>query len=55
MEMQELRNGTFHKRTKENNELLREFMKVERCNGSHTIDNGDHPVSLTKDGPNMKA
>ncbi len=26
-----------------------------RCNGSHTIGNGDNPVSLTKDGPNTKA
>ncbi len=55
MEMQELRNGTLHKRTKENNELLREFMKVERCNGSHTMTMVMNPVSLTKDGPNMKA
>ena len=55
MEMQELRNGTFHNITKENNELLREFMKVERCNGSHTMTMVMNPVSLTKDGPNMKA
>ena len=39
----------------ENNELLREFMKVERCNGSHTMTMVMNPVSLTKDGPNMKA
>ena len=30
-------------------------MKVERCNGSHTMTMVMNPVSLTKDGPNMKA
>ena len=31
------------------------YPTVIRCNGSHTSYNGDDPVSLTKDGPKMKA
>jgi hypothetical protein len=36
-------------------DYLEIFPKVIRCNGSHTSYNGDDPVSLTKDGPKMKA
>ena len=36
-------------------DYLEIYPKVIRCNGSHTSYNGDDPVSLTKDGPRMKA